>query len=126
MKWKNIIFILNIFWKIKYPNHSEKFQNGKNRNDIPEKSCKINFNLNFDFSYYRDKNKREIDLIITDENSKNHLYEIKMNNMVDSCIIKNFQLIKDNIINGEIICTAKVMENLDNKNQIIPLSAIID
>ena len=41
-------------------------------------------------------------------------------------MIKNFQLIKDNISNGGIICTAKVMENLDNKNQIIPLSAIID
>ncbi len=86
----------------------------------------VNFNLNFDFSYYRDKNKREIDLIITDENSKNHLYEIKMNNKVDIRMIKNFQLIKDNISNGGIICTAKVMENLDNKNQIIPLSAIID
>ena len=82
--------------------------------------------MNFDFSYYRDKNKREIDLIITDENSKNHLYEIKMNNKVDIRMIKNFQLIKDNISNGGIICTAKVMENLDNKNQIIPLSAIID
>ena len=61
-----------------------------------------------------------------DENNKNHLYEIKMNNKVDIRMIKNFQLIKDNISNGGIICTAKVMENLDNKNQIIPLSAIID
>ena len=42
---KKIIFILNFIWKIKYLNHSEKFQNRKNRNSIPKKYCKINFSL---------------------------------------------------------------------------------
>lgn len=84
-----------------------------------------NYNLGFDFSYYRDKNKREIDLIITDKDSKNHLYEIKMNDKVDKRMIKNFNLIPNTTCGG-IICTAKEISYLDNINQIIPISAIID
>lgn len=84
-----------------------------------------NYNLGFDFSYYRDKNKREIDLIITDRDSKNHLYEIKMNDKVDKRMIKNFNLIPNTTCGG-IICTAKEISYLDNINQVIPISAIID
>lgn len=85
----------------------------------------VNYHLNFDFSYYRDKNKREIDLIITDIDGKNHLYEIKMSNKVDKRMIKNFSLIPNTSCGG-IICTAREMEVLDKQNSVIPLSAIID
>lgn len=87
----------------------------------------VNYNLELDFSYYRDRSKREIDLIITDKESINHLYEIKMNDKVDIRMIKNFEaLSRSEVGNGGIICTCHNIEKLDNKNVTIPISAIID
>lgn len=87
----------------------------------------VNYNLELDFSYYRDRSKREIDLIITDKESINHLYEIKMNDKVDIRMIKNFEALSGSEVgNGGIICTCHNIEKLDNKNVTIPISAIID
>ena len=87
----------------------------------------VNYNLELDFSYYRDKSKREIDLIITDKESINHLYEIKMNDKVDIRMIKNFEALSGSDVGtGGIICTCHNIEKLDNKNITIPISAIID
>lgn len=87
----------------------------------------VNYNLELDFSYYRDRSKREIDLIITDKESINHLYEIKMNDKVDIRMIKNFETLSGSKVgNGGIICTCHNIEKLDNKNVTIPISAIID
>lgn len=87
----------------------------------------VNYNLELDFSYYRDKSKREIDLIITDKESINHLYEIKMNDKVDIRMIKNFEALSGSEVGtGGIICTCHNIEKLDNKNITIPISAIID
>lgn len=88
----------------------------------------INFNLNYDFSYYRDDNGREIDLIITDENNDLHLYEIKMNDKVDERMINGFKALSGlrNIKSGGIICTAKNFTKLNEDNFIIPVSAIIN
>lgn len=87
----------------------------------------VNYNLELDFSYYRDRSKREIDLIITDKESINHLYEIKMNDKVDIRMIKNFEALSGSKVgNGGIICTCHNIEKLDNKNVTIPISAIID
>lgn len=87
----------------------------------------VNYNLELDFSYYRDKSKREIDLIITDKESINHLYEIKMNDKVDIRMIKNFEALSGSDVGtGGIICTCHNIEKLDNKNVTIPISAIID
>lgn len=87
----------------------------------------VNYNLELDFSYYRDKSKREIDLIITDKESINHLYEIKMNDKVDIRMIKNFEALSGSEVGtGGIICTCHNIEKLDNKNVTIPISAIID
>lgn len=87
----------------------------------------VNYNLELDFSYYRDRSKREIDLIITDKESINHLYEIKMNDKVDIRMIKNFEALSGSDVGtGGIICTCHNIEKLDNKNVTIPISAIID
>lgn len=87
----------------------------------------VNYNLELDFSYYRDRSKREIDLIITDKESINHLYEIKMNDKVDIRMIKNFEALSGSEVGtGGIICTCHNIEKLDNKNVTIPISAIID
>lgn len=88
----------------------------------------INFNLGYSFSYYRDKNKNEIDLIIIDEENKIHLYEIKMNDKVDERMIQGFKVFNGNKNQGSggIICTTKKMEAINKDYNIIPLSAILN
>ena len=86
-----------------------------------------NYNLGYQFSFYRVKNRSEIDLIITDRDNILHLYEIKMTDKVDSRMISNFKAFSNlpNVGSGGIICTSKYMERLDNYNSVIPISAII-
>lgn len=85
----------------------------------------VNYNLGLELTYYRDKSKREIDLIITDIEGVNHLYEIKMNSKVDARMLKHFSAFDSNVGKGGIICTARNIEKLKDNNDIIPLSAII-
>ena len=85
----------------------------------------LNYNLGLDLSYYRDKAKREIDLIVTDRENVNHLYEIKLNNKVDARMLKHFSAFGNDVGKGGIICTAERLESLSDKNDIIPLSSII-
>lgn len=86
-----------------------------------------NFNLGYQFNYYRVKNRNEIDLIITDRDNVIHLYEIKMTDKADIRMISDFKVFNNlpNVGSGGIICTSKTMEKLDNKNSVIPISAII-
>ena len=87
-----------------------------------------NFNLEYQLSYYRDKNGNEVDLIITDEDNVLHLFEIKMNSKVDIKMINGFKAFKSikNVGSGGIICTSQYMSDLDEDNKIIPISAIIN
>lgn len=87
-----------------------------------------NYNLHYEFSFYRDKNGNEVDFIITDENNDIHLYEIKMTDKVDERMIKGFKALMDvkNRKKGGIICTAKNLVSLNSENDIIPIGTIIE
>ena len=86
-----------------------------------------NYNLGYEFSFYRDKNGNEVDLIITDENNHIHLYEIKMIDRVDARMARGFNVFKEikNCDRGGIICTAKKFERLNDDVDIIPVGTII-
>lgn len=79
-------------------------------------------------SYYRDKEKNEIDLII-EKNNKIYPFEIKKTGNPTKSMIKNFE--KLNVINkkveaGGIICCYDELIHLDEQNLIIPISSVIN
>lgn len=79
-------------------------------------------------SYYRDKEKNEIDLII-EKNNKIYPFEIKKTANPTKSMIKNFD--KLNNINkqigpGGIICCYDELMHIDEKNYIIPISSVIN
>lgn len=79
-------------------------------------------------SYYRDKEKNEIDLII-EKNNKIYPFEIKKTANPTKSMIKNFDQL--NSINrqvepGGIICCYDELIHLDEKNYIIPISSVIN
>ena len=79
-------------------------------------------------SYYRDKEKNEIDLII-EKNNTLYPYEIKKTSNPTSAMIKNFDKLNNtskNIGEGGIICNYDKLMHLDDKNYIIPISSIIN
>ena len=79
-------------------------------------------------SYYRDKDKKEIDLIIYKNNTL-YPFEIKKTASPSKSMIKNFELLsktKKNIGTGGIICLYDDLMHLDEKNYIIPISSVIN
>ena len=79
-------------------------------------------------SYYRDKEKNEIDLII-EKNNTLYPYEIKKTSNPKVDMIKNFKRLKDTgkqIGDGGIICCYDHLMHLDEKNYIIPISSVIN
>lgn len=79
-------------------------------------------------SYYRDKEKNEIDLIIY-KNNKLYPFEIKKTASPNLSMIKNFKLLektKKEIGTGGIICCYDTLMHLDQKNYIIPISSVIN
>ena len=79
-------------------------------------------------SYYRDKEKNEIDLII-EKNNKIYPFEIKKTENPKKEMIKNFDKLKNinKVIEpGGIICCYDDLIHLDEKNYIIPISSVID
>ena len=79
-------------------------------------------------SYYRDKEKNEIDLIM-EKNNKVYPFEIKKTGNPNRNMISNFD--KLNNINkkvepGGIICCYNELIHLDEKNYIIPISSVIN
>ncbi len=76
--------------------------------------------------YYRDKDKKEIDLLI-EENKTIHPIEIKKSSTPDKDAIKNFDILKTTgyeIGEGGIICMAEKLMPIDEKNNIIPIEYI--
>lgn len=76
--------------------------------------------------YYRDKDKKEIDILIED-NKTIYPVEIKKNSKIDKDAIKNFDVLKATgfeIGNGSVICMAEKIMPLDEKNYIIPIEYI--
>ena len=79
-------------------------------------------------SYYRDKEKQEIDLIFY-RNNKLYPFEIKKTASPDVSMIKNFSKLDNankEIAPGGIICFYENLLHLDEKNYIIPISSVIN
>lgn len=79
-------------------------------------------------SYYRDKEKDEIDLII-EKNNKIYPFEIKKTGNPKKEMIKNFgklDNIKKQIGSGGIICCYEELLHLDENNYIIPIASVIN
>ena len=79
-------------------------------------------------SYYRDKDKNEIDLIIYKNNTL-YPFEIKKTASPNINMIKNFKLLehtKKDIGPGGIICLYDNLMHLDKTNYIIPISTVIN
>lgn len=71
--------------------------------------------------FYRDKEKKEIDLII-EENGKLHPIEIKKSANPSKEMISNFKVLEKlgNVGEGGIICMYDTIIDLDEKNKVIP------
>lgn len=79
-------------------------------------------------SYYRDKEKNEIDLIFY-KNNKLYPFEIKKTASPNKSMIKNFKILektKKEISTGGIICFYDELMKLDENNYIIPISSVIN
>ena len=76
--------------------------------------------------YYRDNNKREIDLLVIYEDNI-YPVEIKKSSNPGKDAIKSFDIIKKfemNSPNGIVICLAKDIHPLDEKNYMLPIEYI--
>lgn len=79
-------------------------------------------------SYYRDKEKHEIDLVIS-KNNKLYPFEIKKTASPNHAMISSFKYLensKKEISTGGIICFYDDLMKLDEKNYIIPISSVIN
>ena len=83
--------------------------------------------IDLNISYYRDKEKNEIDLIFY-RNNKLYPFEIKKTASPNKSMIKNFEYLKNGdkeIGPGGIICFYDKLMHLDDYNYIIPISSVI-
>lgn len=73
--------------------------------------------------FYRDKDKREIDLII-EQNGKLYPIEIKKSANPSKDMIENFKVLDKvkEVGEGAIICMYNRIYNLDEKNKVIPFN----
>ena len=79
-------------------------------------------------SYYRDKEKNEIDLIVY-KNNKLYPFEIKKTASPTKEMIKHFKCLEKTskeVGTGGIICCYDVLMHLDEKNYIIPISSVVN
>lgn len=79
-------------------------------------------------SYYRDKEKNEIDLIF-EKNNTIYPFEIKKTGNPTLSMIKNFDKLNNlhcKIGNGGIICCYDKLMHIDDNNYIIPISSVIN
>ena len=79
-------------------------------------------------SYYRDKEKHEIDLVIY-KNNKLYPFEIKKTASPNHAMISNFKYLensKKEVATGGIICLYDNLIKLDEKNYIIPILSVVN
>lgn len=79
-------------------------------------------------SYYRDKDKNEIDLIMY-KNDTIYPFEIKKTASPNLRMISNFKILEKTnkkVGNGGIICCYDKLMHLDKNNMIIPISSVIN
>ena len=83
-------------------------------------------NPNGHLYFYRDKNQKEIDLIVID-NGKVYPVEIKQNSNPDKEAIKNFSVSKKfgmEVMNGTVLCMCKNIYAIDENNYAVPIEYI--
>lgn len=91
----------------------------KNKNNSTE-------DLNYDLYFYRDRDKKEIDLIISFNNVL-YPFEIKKTANPEKSMIENFKILENNkkeVGPGGLICMYPDILQLDEKNKVIPISCI--
>lgn len=79
-------------------------------------------------SYYRDKEKHEIDLVIY-KNNKLYPFEIKKTASPNRAMVSSFKYLensKKEVSTGGIICLYDNLLKLDERNYIIPISSVIN
>lgn len=79
-------------------------------------------------SYYRDKEKHEINLVLY-KNNKLYPFDIKKTASPNSSMISSFKYLensKKEIATGGIICLYDNLMKMDEKNYIIPISSVIN
>lgn len=84
--------------------------------------------VKLNISYYRDKDKNEIDLIIT-KNNVLYPYEIKKTSTPTISMLKNFDKLSNidkEIGIGGIICCYDKLLRLNEDNYVIPISSVIN
>ncbi len=82
--------------------------------------------LNYDIYYYRDRDKKEIDLIISLDNVI-YPFEIKKTANPTKDMLKNFKVLENsdiNVGNGGLLCFYDSILPLDEKNKAYPISVI--
>ena len=82
--------------------------------------------VNFDLSYFRDSNSKEIDIFLESE-GKIHPLEIKLSASPDKREVKKYSVLDTNSIprgNGGIICMSPTVIPIDENNFYIPISII--
>lgn len=83
-------------------------------------------NLDYDIYFYRDRDKKEIDLIISFNNIL-YPFEIKKTANPDKAMIENFKILekcKKEIGNGGLICMYPDIIPLNEKNNVIPITCL--
>jgi len=82
-----------------------------------------NKGINPPISYYRDKDKREIDIII-EQNNKLYPIEIKKSASPKKDAVKHFSVLKKSgleIKKGAVVCMVKDLLPLDEDNWLVPV-----
>lgn len=82
--------------------------------------------LNYDIYFYRDRDKKEIDLIVELDNVI-YPFEIKKTAKPELAMLKNFNILNDKNINvgsGGLLCFYPDIIPLDEKNKSYPISVI--
>ena len=85
-----------------------------------------NEGLNPPLYYYRDKDTKEIDLVI-DKDGKRYPLEIKKTAMPDKNWVKVFSVLTSQeciLGTGAILCTVETLEAFDKDNLIIPIGLL--
>ena len=86
-----------------------------------------NYGENLDITFYRNKEKEEIDLIMR-QNGKLYPFEIKKTSNPKKEMLKNFDDLKNTkqkIGKGGIICLFDELISMDEEHYIIPISSVI-
>lgn len=83
-------------------------------------------NLDYDIYFYRDRDKKEIDLIISFNNIL-YPFEIKKTANPDKAMIENFKILekcKKEVGSGGLICMYPDIIPLNEKNKVIPITCL--